>query len=274
MSLQARLAKSYKRHFRTGGFMQLWKMTWPAVNRLERTIPVVIPIAALEQHGHHLPVSTDSLLLGEVCRRAEEQLGDRALFGPLMWMGNSHHHLDFPGTVSASPRVYIDLLRDLAESFLKHGFCRILFLNGHGGNIVPSQQAVFELRQKYRDRHDLLFLTATYWLLGSQPASLHPGFTQTRMGHACQWETSMVLRLHPEWVGDYKAAQPVPMQEWCEPAVRGWVTQERTVPGHIGDPREASAEKGELLFRAFTQDVVQLVERVRLWQPEPMPSVG
>ena len=91
------------------------------------------------------------------------------LFAPLLWLGNSHHHLDFPGTVSASPRVYLDLLIDLAESFLFHGFRRFVLLNGHGGNIVPAQQALFELRQRYRSRNDLLLLSATYWSAGDSP---------------------------------------------------------------------------------------------------------
>lgn len=246
--------------------MQLWRLSWPAVARLPRTIPIVIPIAAVEQHGHHLPVSTDSLLLGEICRRVEERVGNRVLFAPLVWLGNSHHHLDFPGTLSASPEVYIALLKDLAESFLLHGFRRILFLNGHGGNIVPAQQAVFELRQKYRTQPALLLLSATYWLLGSQAVRLE-GIEQNKMGHACEWETSMVLRLHPEWVGDFRAASPVPLEEWCEPAVRGWITNERSQVGHIGSPHLANAEKGERLFELFAGHVTEFLERLEAWQP-------
>src|SRR5215469_5961163 len=115
-------------------------MRWPQVAALSRDIPVVVPIAALEQHGRHMPVFTDSLLLGEVARRAAETLKDKVLFVPLMWLGNSHHHIDVPGTMSASPRVYLDLLIDMMENLLCHGFHRIVLLNGHGGNIVPAQQ--------------------------------------------------------------------------------------------------------------------------------------
>src|SRR5579872_2080804 len=143
--------------------MQLFDLSWPDVDKLSRDMPVVVPVAAVEQHGHHLPVATDSLLLGEVVRRAADKLRDRVLFAPLMWLGNSHHHMEFPGTLSASPRVYLDLLTDLAENLLSHGFRRIVFLNGHGGNTTPGKQAVFELRQRHRKRQDLLLLFATYW---------------------------------------------------------------------------------------------------------------
>ncbi|MFO1096413.1 MAG: creatininase family protein, partial [Planctomycetaceae bacterium] len=107
--------------------MLLAELTWPQVDALDRHIPVVIPVAALEQHGHHMPVFTDSLLCGEVIRRVSERLKERVLFTPLMWLGNSHHHMDYKGTISASPRVYLDLLLDLAEDMLTHGFKRLMF---------------------------------------------------------------------------------------------------------------------------------------------------
>src|SRR5262245_31130150 len=128
--------------------VELWEMKWPDVAELPKDAPIVIPVAALEQHGRHMPLFTDSLLLGEVLRRARDVLSDRVLFTPLMWLGNSHHHLDFPGTMSASPRVFMDLLIDISENFIFNGFRRIVIVNGHGGNVVPAQQAMFELRQK------------------------------------------------------------------------------------------------------------------------------
>lgn len=246
--------------------MDLQDLSWPAVKALDRDTPVVLPVAALEQHGHHLPVFTDSLLLGEVARRVKAEVGDRVLFAPLYWLGNSEHHLDFPGTMSASPRGYLDSLRDMAENFLHHGFRRIMFLNGHGGNIVPAQQATFELRQKYRARSDLLLLSATYWTSGADPVSDVPGLRQDRMGHACEWETSMILRLAPHLVvGDVAGLADVPFGRAFEPAHRAWVMPDRSVPGHIGLPRHATAEKGEGLFRSFAQAVTNLLDRVVRW---------
>ena len=93
--------------------MLLQELTWPEVGKLSRDLPVIVPVAALEQHGHHLPVFTDSLLLGEIIRRVGARFADRVLFAPLTWLGNSDHHLDFAGTLSAAPRVYLDLLNGL-----------------------------------------------------------------------------------------------------------------------------------------------------------------
>jgi creatinine amidohydrolase len=245
--------------------VQLFEMNWPAVAALSKDTPVVIPIAALEQHGRHMPVFTDSLLLGEVVRRVIEKMNDRVLFVPLTWIGNSHHHIDFAGTISASPRLYLDLLIDLAENMMFHGFKRILLLNGHGGNIVPAQQAMFELRQKHRQRNDLLLLSATYWTLGGKPNEVDPAIKQNRMGHACEWETSMILRIAPHLVGDLSKVEPVEFGKPFEPAHRAWITKDRTAPGHIGDPRNATAEKGETIFKVFSADVVSLLERMIAW---------
>jgi creatinine amidohydrolase len=242
--------------------MHLYEQKWSDVAALSR---VLIPIAALEQHGRHMPVFTDSLLLGEVLRRVQEKLHDRVLFVPLMWLGNSEHHLDFPGSMSASPRVYLDLLRDMVENFVFHGFRRIVLLNGHGGNIIPAQQSMFELRQKYRQRSDLLLLSTTYWTLGGKPHEVDKSIQQQQMGHACEWETSMVLRIRPDLVGDLSPIQPVEFGNAFSPAHRAWITKDRTEPGHIGDPRHATAQKGETIFRVFSADVVSLMERVMAW---------
>ncbi|HEV3003780.1 MAG TPA: creatininase family protein [Pirellulales bacterium] len=245
--------------------MHLFELRWPQVAALSKDTPVVFPVAALEQHGRHMPLFTDSMLLGEVVHRAQERLGERVLWAPLMWLGNSEHHLDFAGTLTAAPRTYLNLLCELMENFIHHGFKRLVFVNGHGGNIVPGQQAVFEVRQRHRKRNDLLLLFATYWTLGSKPHEVDRSIQQQRMGHACELETSMMLRIAPHLVGDLTKVDPVEFGVPFEPAHRGWITNDRSQAGHIGDPRPATAEKGETLFRLFSDDVVNMLERVLAW---------
>jgi creatinine amidohydrolase len=246
--------------------MNLCDMTWPAVDALDRNTPIVLPIAALEQHGRHMPLFTDSLLLGELIRRVQTQpVAAEVLFAPLQWLGNSHHHLDMPGTMSAAPRCYLDLLCNLAENFLVHGFRRVVFINGHGGNTTPSQQALFELRQKYRDRHDLLLLSLTYWD-SADPAVTIAGLSQQHMGHACEWETSMILAIRPELVvGDWRQVAEIPFGSGATPGFRGWTMADRSEPGHIGAPAAASAEKGEALLSAFATGVASFLERAVAW---------
>jgi hypothetical protein len=102
----------------------------------------------------------------------------------------------------------------------------------HGGNDVPGRQAIFELRQHRRNRDDVLFLFATYWSLGTRPWEEDATFVQREMGHACEWETSMMLKLAPQLVGDFRNAAPIETGSLFAPAARGWITRERTQPGH------------------------------------------
>jgi creatinine amidohydrolase len=167
--------------------------------------------------------------------------------------------------MSAAPRTYIDLLVDMVENFITHGFKRIVLVNGHGGNNVPGQQAMFEVRQKHRQRDDLLLLFACYWALGSQPHDTDPSLEQHAMGHACEWETSMILALAPQLVGNYQSAVPVDPRGPFDPVHRAWTTKDRSPIGHIGKPRVASAAKGESLLKVFTADVVTLLNRMLDW---------
>ena len=244
--------------------MELARLTTVEVDQLDRDIPVVIPVAAVEQHGPHLPVFTDSMLLGEVVRRAHEDLEDSILVWPLMWLGSSHHHIDFPGTVSAEPRLWIDLVGGLIDNAIAHGFRRIAVINGHGGNEVPGRQACFELRQRHRERNDLLLLMAGYWSM-ADPGKSIPGLHQQEIAHACEWETSMMLRVAPERVKEYRDVPAVASGSAFEPASRAWTTPDRSPQGHIGYPAKADAEKGEALLAAFGDGLKRWLQRVIDW---------
>jgi creatinine amidohydrolase len=239
-------------------------MKWPEISALSKDTPVILPVAAHEQHGPHMPLHTDSILLGEIVRRADASVGKEVLFAPLQWLGNSHHHMDFPGTLSAEPRVYLDLLNGLLENFLHHGFKRLVLLNGHGGNMVPGTQAVFEMRQRHRYCKDLLLLSATYWDQ-AKITETRDDFAQDAMGHACEWETSMMLVIRPELVGDYQSAPEVPFGDTFPTATRGWTMSDRSEPGHIGTPAAASVEKGEVLLSSFSAGVCGFLKQVRDW---------
>jgi creatinine amidohydrolase len=85
------------------------------------------------------------------------------------------------------------------------------------------------------------------------------------MGHACEWETSMMLRIAPQLVGNLARVEPVDFGRSFEPANRAWITKDRTAEGHIGDPRIATAEKGEALLKTFSAGVVSFLNRVAAW---------
>jgi creatinine amidohydrolase len=245
--------------------MNLVNLPWPRIAALAPEATLVLPVAAIEQHGHHLPIVTDSMLLSEVVRRSQRLLNGRPiLFAPQQWLGNSDHHLHFAGTLSADPHVYIRMLGGLVENAIAHGFRRIVFLNGHGGNDTPGRQAVFEARQRHRARNDLLLLFTTYWD-HARPWENHPGLVQRSMGHACEWETSMVQAIAPDLVGPISELLDIPMGYEFEPAYRGWITDDRSTFGHIGAPRHAAPEKGEHLLECYAASVAGFLARVSDW---------
>src|SRR6476620_5749522 len=101
--------------------MQLGELTWTAVAGPAGRV-VVLPLGSLEQHGPHLPLLTDTLIGGEIARRAEAELGEAALFLPPLWVGASDHHRRFRGTVSLGNELYVRVLVDLLESLIGSGF--------------------------------------------------------------------------------------------------------------------------------------------------------
>src|SRR6266487_6414023 len=110
---------------------------------------VLLPLGAIEQHGPHLAVSTDTDIVTEIALQAERQLHTDILLCPTLPFGSSHHHLSFGGTMSVSVTTYIQIIVELVESLLMNGFRRIVLLNGHGGNITPVKQALTILSNKY-----------------------------------------------------------------------------------------------------------------------------
>ncbi len=156
------------------------------------------------------------------------------------------------------------MLNGLAENFLSTAFGASSSLNGHGGNDVPGRQAVFELRQRHRQRDDLLLLFATYWSLGARPET-DATLAQREMGHACEWETSMMLRLAPHLVGDFAGRPRSTLARRSRRPCAAGLRRNEPARGISASPTSLPAEKGETLFRVFADDVAAMLERVIQW---------
>jgi creatinine amidohydrolase len=256
--------------------MQFGEQNWPTTAGLTERI-VVLPLGSLEQHGHHLPLLTDSMIGAEIARRAEAELGDSALFLPTLWVGASHHHLHFPGTISASSEVYIRLLTDMVESLITAGFRKIFLLNAHAGNIIPAQAALHALQIRYRKEIPELFLVFASWFEIAVPALAKiPGLKQDRISHACEWETSAIQAIRPELV-DIEAAEGSRMPRHSayysfdfREAHRVFVArtmEQGTASGAFGWPETATVEKGEAILAVATEEIVAFLREFATWQP-------
>ena len=253
--------------------MQLGERTWNET-LAEKAKVVVLPLGSLEQHGHHLPLLTDSLIGSEIARRAEAELGAEALFLPLLWVGASDHHRAFPGTVSISNSVYVDVLVDMLESLLGSGFRRIFLLNAHGGNITPGRMAIYDVQLRHRDKPDLYLAFSSWWTLAAPQVAALTNVKQEMVTHACEQETSMILRLRPELVKmeaahganiSFESAFYCP--DFSQPSrvdvPRAFDQLSGT--GAFGHPEIASEAKGEALFAAAVQEVVAFVREFATW---------
>jgi creatinine amidohydrolase len=248
--------------------MKFCEMTAPELREVSRSGTVVIaPIAACEQHSRHLAVWTDTVLVTGVAERVEAALPGEVLLLPTLWQGASAHHLRYGGTLSAEVGTHVRLIVDLLTPLLDDGYERLLVLNGHGGNIDTMQTALRELRPRYLHRH---VTAASYWDLAARELAALAEGPRKVMGHACEFETSMMLHLRPDLVRRDRIADDPPDDD---PALRGLFTGEdmfqRTDHGAVGYPALATAEKG----RAFLGAAVgRAVEVVRALLARPLPK--
>lgn len=247
--------------------MRFHEMTAPEIRQVARDKTLVLaPIAACEQHSQHLPTYTDTILVTAVAEGAEGRLHERVLLLPTLWFGASHHHLRFGGTLSAGVDTHIDMLCDLVEPLLHDGFERLLLLNGHGGNIDTMQVALRRLQPRYQTKQ---LTAASYWDLAEKElAALAEGARKT-MGHACEFETAMVMALRPELVRRDKVKDD-PLAP--DPDLRGLYISEdmwqRTHHGAVGYPELASAEKGRRFLNAAIDRTVEVISTL-LKRPLP-----
>jgi creatinine amidohydrolase len=227
---------------------------------------VVLPVAAMEQHGPHLPVMVDTLLCGEVATRAARRASGRhpVVVAPTVWSGLSEHHMPFGGTFTLDFATFRSLIACLCRSLERHGFRRVLLLNGHGGNVAALRVVVDELR-----RLDMRLSTATYWQI--DPVAIADILErQSGVQHACEAETSMVMALRPELVDESQFAaarhvEPGRVAGQTQAVHSPMKFEERTPSGAVGDPTAASAEKGEKLLDAAATAVAGVLSNDDLW---------
>jgi creatinine amidohydrolase len=227
------------------GAVELDRMTWPQIRAEQERgrDTVVVAFGATEQHGPHMPLATDALLGDHLARLVADRLD--AFVAPTLRIGCSEHHLEFPGTLSLSEATFHGVVGDVVRSLARGGFARIVLLPTHGGNFGPLAGALEQLGPvdgvEIRALTDLgaLFTIAR---VGAEEHGVPLGEGGV---HAGEWETSMLMAIHPELVhpelgepgytGDPEAAVG---------AIFGAGVHTVAENGVIGDPTRASAEHG------------------------------
>jgi creatinine amidohydrolase len=226
----------------------------------------VVPIGSIEQHGPHLPVCTDTEIITQVARSAAELCAETVpvLVTPTLPFGLAQHHLPFGGTISFSSKVYLELLTEIGTSLVNDGFQRILFLNGHGGNVSAASMAADRLSYEYRlDAH---IGAASYWECAADSLAKLDLDGAPAPGHAGSFETSCLLALRPELVRtDRVPPAEVGLQPLAEQAA---FTSTVRIPGiwqrsdgRTDDSHRASSDLGRIALKMITADVADFIVR-------------
>ncbi|MCH5676601.1 mycofactocin biosynthesis peptidyl-dipeptidase MftE [Streptomyces gilvus] len=224
---------------------ELARTAWPEVPK--RPL-VLVPVGSTEQHGPHLPLSTDTVIATQVARRAADRLGPHVLPAPAIAYGASGEHAGFPGTVSVGHEALRFLLVETVRS-LSLWAGRTVFVNGHGGNVPTLDAAVAQLRA---EGHEVA------WVGCDTPGG---------DAHAGRTETSLMLHFAPDDVRLTAAApgNACPLAELM-PELRAQGVRAVSPNGVLGDPTGADAEEG----RAWAEDMVTaVVHRITAWRPDP-----
>jgi creatinine amidohydrolase len=241
-------------------------LSWPEVDALDRDRTVLLlPTGAIEQHGPHLPVDTDIDDAYEMCLLAAAACDVRTVVLPPVWWGMSPHHMGFPGTISLRLETYSALVRDICAAVSRHGFRRILIVNGHGGNVAILGATVLRMSEEL----GLFVGVVSYWqLIGRQLREI--GTSELGgMGHACEMETSLQLHLRPELVSMADARRdvappltPFSVIDFREPGPLAIPLDFRrdSTEGVMGDPSVATAEKGAAIAEAVVRELARVVD--------------
>lgn len=211
----------------------------------------LMPVAAIEQHGPHLPVSVDTDIVEGVIAAAAAHIdgGLRVVVLPTLAIGKSNEHQAFRGTLTIGAETLLRMWLDVAESVLRAGFRKLVLLNSHGGQPQLVEIAVRELRV----RHGALAVSASTYGFGL-PAGLFPDEELRNGIHGGAVETSMMLALRPDHVrrdafDDFTSTAPDIERDYAELRLEGsigigWMTQDINPAGAVGNALLATAEKG------------------------------
>jgi creatinine amidohydrolase len=242
----------------------LENLTWPAVKALvdRGEALCLMPVGATEQHGRHLPLSTDSEIAGAICRAASERTGVPVL--PTVTISSSHAHTTkWPGTLSYPPRLLIEMVAELSRWVAAAGFGKLLILNAHGGNVAPLGVAVDEIR-----RAGLLQVGCISWF-DLSPEIRERTFADGEDIHANAAETSLMLHLRPDLV-DTAEIRDDP--DRTPGLVFSYPVSQTSVDGLTGAPSRGSAADGERLLELIAVALSERVERARGERPPSLPA--
>ncbi len=231
---------------------------------------LVLPIGSIEQHGHHLPVATDTILVDAVAELGAERVADDVpiLVGPTFWAGFSPHHMPFGGTLTLEFETMLEAIEEVADAALDNGFDAVLLLNGHGGNKSLLSAATSTIGN---DHPEAQVLGLTYFDLAGAFMDDIQDSEQGGMAHGGEFETSLMMHLRPELVRE-DAMDAELMDEPYDRSLKGLLEagplgvyrdfDEYSESGTIGAPEHASGEKGADIYEQLGDELEDVLREI------------
>lgn len=240
------------------------EFSWPEIrDAVAQNRVAVLPVGTVEQHGPHLPLVTDVLTAAEMSRRAVERIPEQAIVLPPVYYSFNEHHMDFPGTIAIQGETVIRYVTDIGLSLARHGFRKVLLVNGHGSNVPFLDISA----RNITNQTEAICAMVSWWSLvpKSVMSKLRESEYPGGMAHGCELETSVLLYLRPDLVQFEKAERdirfksseffywdlerpsPVVFQEWFS---------RYSKTGTVGDPTKATKAKGEEFVNAVVDRLV------------------
>lgn len=252
------------------------KLTWPEIqDAVANDAIVIVPTAAMEEHGHHLPLDTDIVLGETIALRAARQAEQQVLVMPPLWVGYEAHHMDFPGTIDVDWDIFVRYALCVTSSLVRHGFRKIMILNSHGSNrplieIVARDTVV---------RHpEAMCVALSWWELQDAQRAFAEVRESIVTSHGGELETSVYLAvdearvqmelaqrdlddgMSPHFWSDLMGQRPDPSYKNSVKYMESWSAFSRT--GVRGDPTKATKRKGEVVLEAAVNELVELLAEV------------
>lgn len=246
--------------------MKWAELTAEQLAAMDRATPVILSLGAVEQHGPILPVETDNLIGRMLLDAVDERIGERILILPQISVCCSGHHMDFAGSLSVRHETLLEYISDIIESVIQNGYKTIIFFNSHGGNLAIGQVVLEKLGERHPDCRLFFF---TWWNVVHEELREVQESGLGGVGHACEFETSLIAHFAPEYVDGKKMpkTQVVQTYDWAATdllnAPHGTFYRNMMYlsggTGVLGSPEYASADKGRRIADLVVGKLVAMI---------------
>ena len=245
-------------------------LTTEDIGKLSRNTVLIVPFSAIEQHGPHLPVSTDKIIIDKIIKKLciKNQKRQDFVVLPNFCIGSSSEHSSFQGTLSVNSINYINFCINYLENVFSNKFKKFIFLNSHGGQISHIDIISKELKAKFAKTK---IVTANYFLFSGY-VKIISSKELTHGYHGGEFETSLMLYLDKKNVRLKKISKGNLSPDYKSKKIIGyeknvklqWDTRNISKTGIIGNPKNASSIKGEKIVKINISKIEKIIKELKL----------